>query len=64
MSNEQIIENAKKCPYYGCAGTMVCTYYSFTTTCTYPKCNKNSLSSKSNVYDYYVKMKGGNNESK
>lgn len=34
------LAEAKKCYYYGCAGRRICTYYSWTSTCTYPKCNK------------------------
>ena len=35
-----IITEAKRCPYYGCAGVRVCTYYSWTTHCPYPNCDK------------------------
>ncbi len=40
MPMDEVLRNAKKCPYYGCAGTRVCTYYSWTTHCPYPDCDK------------------------
>jgi len=37
------IEKARKCAYYGIAGTRICTYYPYTTPCTYPNCDKKDL---------------------
>lgn len=50
---DEIIEEAKKCPYYGCAGTRVCTYYTWTTRCNYPDCDKLKWSGRS-AYERYV----------
>ena len=43
MIDNEAIKQAKKCPYYGCAGTRICTYYSWTTHCPYPSCDKEDL---------------------
>lgn len=52
MTNEGNVKKlAKQCYYYGCAGTMICTYYSWTTSCTYPKCNKKDLSTNKSAYE-------------
>ena len=48
-------EKAKQCYYYGCAGTMICTYYPWTTNCTYPKCNKKDLSTNKSAYEAAIK---------
>lgn len=48
------IKDAKKCPYYGCAGTRICTYYSWTTDCHYPNCNKREWNGET-AYDNNVK---------
>lgn len=58
MPKEEIINEASKCPCYGCAGVMICTYHSWTTTCTYPKCNKTNLLTGQSVYEYEKRTKG------
>ena len=55
MTELELIKEAKKCPYYGCAGKRVCTYYSWTTTCTYPDCNKKCLFYGGTVYEHAKK---------
>lgn len=62
MKQEEITHKAKQCPYYGCAGTMVCTYYSWTSPCTYPKCDKEDLWTGLSTYEVHAKQiitKGG-----
>ena len=39
-NKDKILEKARKCYYYGCAGTRVCTFEPWTTRCTYPECDK------------------------
>jgi hypothetical protein len=50
---DEAIKQAKKCPYYGCAGTRICTYYSWTTHCPYPSCDKEDLFYGGTVYEHF-----------
>lgn len=56
MAEPKKKKEARKCPYYGCAGTMVCTYYPWTTTCAYPNCNKPDLWNGGNIYENLKKL--------
>jgi hypothetical protein len=47
---KQLLEEAKQCYYYGCAGRRICTYYTYTTTCTYPKCDKPGYGESKTAY--------------
>ena len=51
FKEELLIKKAKKCPYYGCAGTRICTYHSWTTHCPFPDCDKKNLWTGLSAYD-------------
>ena len=53
MTDNEAIKQAKKCPYYGCAGTRICTYFSWTTHCPYPSCDKEDLFYGGTVYEHF-----------
>lgn len=51
FKEDLLIKKAKKCPYYGCAGTRICTYYSWTTHCPFPDCDKTDCWTHLPVYE-------------